>query len=64
VAGLGGCGEAQDAAGFEAGDHPVGALGSCRTSKVVAKADRRSPIADPLNHAGVLIEWAAREHRA
>ena len=30
-------------------------------SGVVAKAD--PSIADPMNHAGVLIEWAEREHR-
>ncbi|WP_428669046.1 hypothetical protein [Reyranella sp.] len=39
---------------------------SCRAhenaSKLVAKAD--PSIADPMNHAGVLIEWAEREHRA
>jgi hypothetical protein len=39
---------------------------SCRAhenaSRMVAKAD--PSIADPMNHAGVLIEWAEREHRA
>jgi hypothetical protein len=30
-------------------------------SKVVEKAD--TSIADPMNYAGVLIEWAEREHR-
>jgi hypothetical protein len=30
-------------------------------ARLVAKADRS--IADPLNYAGVLIEWAEREHR-
>jgi hypothetical protein len=39
---------------------------SCRAhenaSRVVATAD--PSIADPMNYAGVLIEWAEREHRA
>jgi hypothetical protein len=30
-------------------------------ARLVAKAD--AAIADPLNYAGVLIEWAEREHR-
>jgi hypothetical protein len=32
-----------------------------QASLVVARAD--ASIADPMNHAGVLIEWAEREHR-